>query len=105
MSLANIESVFGAAVHDHFGEVAARHGCTLSAVSSTVFRMQSMSCDVKIRLSDAHLPDMIVTIAPASEQWDADLIQPNEFGLGVVISCLFRREAPRPAKLRTANDV
>lgn len=101
----DIKRTFGTAVPDHFSEVAARYGCTLSAVSSTVFRMQSTSCDVKIRLSDAHQPDIIVTIAPRSEEWDAEAIQSNEFGLGVVISCLFKRDAPRPKKLRTGDDV
>ena len=107
MAEGELLAAFGREVPPVFGGVAPEHGLALRRVGPGLFVLESARCRVKIRYGSGHLPDVDLTLSPASTKPpDYDRVGEDEYGLGLVLESFDDPAvsfAPRP--LRRAEDV
>lgn len=99
----NLEKAFNTAVNKYFIDIAKQYSCTLKQINEREFHMFSKKYIVRIILSMAHVPDIVITLQPNYKVYRK--IGSQVFGIGFIVDALGLKLDLGPEKVNNRMEV
>lgn len=98
-----LEQAFDEAVKKYFSEITKIYSCNFKKVDEREFHIISDKYTIKIMLSVAHIPDVVVTLQPNRKAFKG--IRSEMFGLEFIVNVCFPDIDLGPIKVKNRQDI